>query len=83
MRGLRERVSSNYKCDVSGVVYLLEYRVCGKQYVGSIFTPFRTRFDNYQFGRSRFLKEKVGTQAELLDRFSDVDHHGFLEDVYF
>ena len=38
-------INSDFNCDSSGVVYLLGYKVCGKQCVGSPFTSFRARFN--------------------------------------
>ena len=52
------KINSRFDCDSSGVVYLLGCKVCGMQYVGSTFTPFRTRFNNYKFGCRRFEKGK-------------------------
>ena len=48
------RIISSFICDSSGVVYLLEYNVCGKQYVWSIVTPFRARFNSYKSASRRF-----------------------------
>jgi len=52
--GKQYSISSGFNCDSSGVVYLLGCKVCGKQYVGSTFTSFRTRFNNYTSSSRKF-----------------------------
>ena len=55
-------------------------KVCVKWHVGSTFTSFRARFNSYK-SSSRKLSSRVPvTQAE---RFTEANHHGFLEDVSF
>ena len=51
------------------------------QYVGSTFTPFRTRFDNYKSYCRRFEKGEMVTQADFHRHFELAGHHGFMEDV--
>ena len=43
-----------FNFDLLNVVYLLEFSVCGLQYVGSTCTPFRVRFNNYKSCNRRF-----------------------------
>ena len=38
------KINFSFNCDSSNVVYLMECKVCGVQYVGSTCTPFRLRF---------------------------------------
>ena len=66
VRGEREyRISSCFTCDSSGIVYLLGCEVCGKQYVvGSTFTTFRARFNDYKSASRRF--DKGESQLTLL-----------------
>ena len=61
------QINFSFDCDSSDVVYLMECRVCGVQYVGSTCTPFRTRFNNYK--------------AEFFRHFTGGAHGGFLKDV--
>ena len=75
------KISSRYTCDSSGVVYLLGCKVCGKQNVGSIFTSFRVRFNNYK--SRRYSKGEVVTQADFFRHFTEANHHVFMEDVSF
>ena len=44
---------SNEKCILHSLLVLWECKVCGVQYVGSICTPFRNRFNNYKAACSR------------------------------
>ena len=76
-------INSDFNCDSSGVVYLLGCKVCGKQYVGSTFTSFRARFNNYKSSSRKFSSGVAVTQAELFRHFTEANHHGFLEDVSF
>ena len=41
------------------VVYLIECRVCGKQYNGSSVTKFCARANNYKSTHRKFRKEKM------------------------
>ena len=54
--GREYMISSSFTCDSSGIVYLLGCKVCGKQYIGSTFTTFRARFNNYKSASRRFDK---------------------------
>ena len=81
--GKEYRINSTFDCDSSGVVYLLSCKVCGMQYVGSTFTPFRTRFNDYKSCSRRFDKGELVNQADSFRHFLEVGHHGFLKDVTF
>ena len=72
--GREYMISSSFTCDSSGIVYLLGCKVCGKQYVGSTFTTYKSASD-------RFDKGESGTQEELFRHFTEADHHGFTEDI--
>ena len=79
--GREYRISRCFTCDSSGIVYLLGCKVCGKQYVGSTFTTFTARFNNYKSASHRFDKGESGTQEELFRHFTEADHHGFMEGI--
>ena len=54
------------------VVYLIECRVCGKQYNGSTVTKFRARDNNYKSTHSNFRKEQIlSNQARNQKRFHE------------
>ena len=79
--GKEYHINSNFTCDSSGVVYLLGCQVCGKQYVGSTFTSFRARLDNFKSASRTFSGGVLVPQAELFRHFTEDGHHGFLEDL--
>ena len=76
-------INSDFNCDSSGVVYLLGCKVCGKQYVGSTFTSFRARFNNYKSSSRTFSSGVAVTHSELFRHSTEANHNGFLEDVSF
>ena len=66
------------------VVYLIECRVCGKQYNGSTVTKFRARANNYKSTHCNFRKEQIlSSQARNQKRFHEHylqnDHNGICE----
>ena len=79
--GREYTINRSFICDSSGVVYVLGCKVCGKQYVGSTFIPFRVRFNNYKSSSRRFFSGISVTQEELFRHFTEDNHHGFLEDI--
>ena len=38
-------INHSFDCDSQEVVFLITYKRCGNQYVGSTTTPFRLRFN--------------------------------------
>jgi len=72
-------INSDFDCDSSGLVYLLGCKVCGKQYVGSTFTFFRARFNNYKSSSRKFSCGVSVTHVELFEQFTEANHSGFLE----
>ena len=61
----------------------MECKVSGKQYVDRTFTSFRARFNNYWSSSKKLSSWISVTQAELFKYYTEVNHHGFLEDVSF
>ena len=54
------------------VVYLIECRICGKQYNGSTVTKFRARANNYKSTHRNFRKEQIlSNQARNQKRFHE------------
>ena len=71
------QINFSFDCDSSDVVYLMECRVCGVQYVGSTCTPFRTRFNNYKACGRKFYGGSSGIpQAEFFRHFTGGAHGG-------
>ena len=76
------QINFSFDCDSSDVVYLMECRVCGVQYVGSTCTPFRNRRNNYKACSRRFYGGSSGIpHAEFFRHFTGGAHEGFLKDV--
>ena len=65
----------------SNVVYLLECRICSKQYVGSTNTKFRQRFNNYKCFSKKFDRGVSVPQRDFFQHFREEGHSGFLDDV--
>ena len=58
-------------CSTNLVVYLIEFKSCSKQYVGSTITPFYSRFNNYKSGsrkRSKVYPKKCNVYREQFHR---------------
>ena len=51
------QIKKNFNCNSKMVAYLIECRVCGKQYNGSAMTKFRARGNNYASTHCNFRKE--------------------------
>ena len=62
-------------CNSANVVYLLNCKACGVQYVGSCSTAFRLRFNNYKSCNNRHRAKKV-PQQHLHDHFDLPGHNG-------
>ena len=69
------KINFPFNCDLPNVVYLMECKVCGVQYVCSTCTPFRLRFNNYKACSRRCAIVHVS------QHFAGKDHHGFLQDI--
>ena len=54
------------------MVYLTEFRYCGKQYNGSTVTKFRARANNYKSTHRNFRKEqKLSNETHSQKRFQE------------
>ena len=51
------------------------------QFVGSKFTPFCDRFNDYKLSCRKFQKGETVTNANFYRNFDLAGHHGFMEDV--
>ena len=78
--GKQYSLSSSFNCDSSGVVYLLGCRVCGKRYIGSTFTSFTTRFNNYNSLSRKFSSGRSVAQPDLFKNFTETKHNVYLEE---
>ena len=65
------------------VVYLIECRICGKQYNGSTVTKFCARANNYKSTHRNFRKEQIlsnqtGNQKRFWEHLQN-DHNGICD----
>ena len=63
-------------CNSKYVVYLIECKTCGKPYVGSTETRFRSRFNNYRSSQRNYEKGKKVRQESFHSHFTDDCHFG-------
>ena len=63
-------------CNSKYVVYLIECKTCGKPYIGSTETRFRSRFNNYRSSQRNYEKGKKVRQESLHSHFTDDCHFG-------
>ena len=78
------QTKKNFNGNSKMVVYLIECRVCGKQYNGRTVTKFRARANNYKSTHRNFRKEqKLSNQALDQKRFHkdylQNDHNGIYD----
>ena len=70
------QIKKKFNCNSKMVVYLIEFRVCRKQYNSSAVTKFRARANNYKSTHRNFWKEqKLSNQARNQKRY----HQRYLE----
>ena len=78
------QIKENFNCNSKVVIYLIECRVCGKQYNGSTVTKFRARANIYESTHRKFWKEQIlSNQARNQKRFHEHylpnDHNGICD----
>ena len=74
-------INSSLNCNSKNIVYLIQCKTCGIQYVGSASTKFRSRINNYKSHyRSSFKKRTP--QASFHAHFKQEGHKG-MEDWNF
>ena len=67
------QIKKNFNCNSKMVVYLIECRVCGKQYNGSTVTKFRARVNNYKSTHRNFRREQIlSNQARNQKVFTNI-----------
>ena len=69
-------------CNSKCVVYLAECKICGIQYVGSVSTKFRLRFNNYKSAHRKYNSDQNTPQQSFHAHFSQENHNG-MEDWKF
>ena len=76
-------INGGFDCNSRNVVYLINCKVCGFQYVGSTTTKFRLRFNNHKSrlrAHSRMLAVDKESDDLVYRHFYSLGHHG-LSDV--
>ena len=78
------QIKKNFNCNSKMVVYLMECRICGKQYNGSTVTKFRARANNYKNTHHNFRKEQIlsnqaRNQKRFHERFLRKEHNGIFD----
>ena len=69
-------------CSSNLILYLIECKLCSKQYVGSTITPFRSRFNNYKSGIRKVSKvypKKCNVYQEQLHHHFNSEEHNWME----
>ena len=57
-------------------VYLIECRVCGKQYTGSTKTKFRSKTNSYKSTQRKFMRKKEVPKTKALKQKRFHEHTG-------
>ena len=81
--GTSYTINRGFDCNSRNVVYLINCKVCGFQYVGSTTTKFRLRFNNHKSrlrAHSRMLAVDKESDDLVYRHFYSLGHHG-LSDV--
>ena len=66
------QIKKHFNCNSKVVVYLIECRICGKQYNSNTVTKFRARVNNYKSTHHYFRKEQIlSNQARNEKRFQE------------
>ena len=77
--GTRYTINRGFDCNSRNVVYLINCKVCGFQYVGSTTTKFRVRFNNHKSrlrAHSRMLAVDKESDDLVYRHFYSLGHHG-------
>ena len=74
------QIEKNFNCNSKMVVYLIECRVCGKQYNGSNMTKFRATASNHKTTHRNFQKEQIlsnqaRNQKQFYEHYLQIDHN--------
>ena len=77
------KIKKKFNCNSKVVVYLIEFRVCRKQYNNSTVTKFRARVKNYKsthrnFWKKQKLSNQTRNQKRYQEHYLENDHNGFV-----
>ena len=74
------KINHQLNCNDKCLIYLLCWKVCGLQYVGSATDKIRLRWNNYKENNRKPKRGEEHMQPLDFEHFSSNDHKGFLED---
>ena len=60
------------------MIYLLNCKICGLQYVGSTTDRFLLSWNNYEDNDRKAQRGEERMQPELFEHFHSEEYHGFL-----
>ena len=75
------QINHERNCNDKYLIYLLQCRVCKKQYVGETTDEFRLRWDHYKGNDKKFQRNETCMQQHLYEHFYSKGHNGFLVNV--
>ena len=75
------KINHGFDCNDKCLIYLLTYKTCLKQYVGSTTDCFRYRWNNYKFNDRKNTRGEACSQEHLFEHLNSKGHNDFLHDV--
>ena len=75
------QINHELDCDDKCLIYLLECKVCDKQYVGETTDAFRLKWNNYKDNDRKFQRNESCMQQHLYEHFYSEGHNWLLGNV--
>ena len=75
------KINHSFDCNDKCLIYLLTYKTCFKQYVGSTTDCFRYRWNNYKCNDRKNARGGACLQEHLFEHYNSEGHNVFLHDV--
>ena len=78
------KMSFQFDCNSSNVIYLISFTVCGRQYTGTMITRFRERFNQYKSNMNLYSQDVRGMMQEkmMIPHFFDFEHNCSIDDMH-
>ena len=74
-------INDEFDCDSNGVVYLIKFKRCARQHVGSTINAFGIRFNNHKSSLNRYGRGQRNIPGEHLYSHLFEDGHEGLNDL--
>ena len=74
------KINHQLNCNGKCLIYLLYFKECGLQYVGSTTDKFGLRLNNYKENNRKAKRDEKHTQPLVFEHFFSNDHNAILED---